>query len=187
MYFYVHDGTGFGSGEGGGAGGGNLCCGMPSFPRDLPPAAIYQLVLTPDRGDVLVAPGKHPVYYRRTLGACRGGSFREVDRQQYRLDYLAELSRLSPDTIKQALAPSTIIQWTAPDAYSSQVEAAVSAQQAAILQLLESLHSGGGLEHEEADALQLRILIDQVDQRKNGEALPNLMPVPVNYSDPKNP
>ncbi len=177
--FYVTDGSGYGPGEGGGTGGGALCCGMRSPSADLPPAGIYQLVLSAERSDVLAAPGKHPVYYRRVT-TCRGASLVDVDRQEYRLEYLAELSGLPLGAIKQAAEATTSIQWSNASAYRSQVAAALTAQRAAIGQVLESLEAGDVLGRDEAEALQLRILIDQEDQRKMGEALPSLLPVPVN-------
>jgi len=114
--FSVTDGSGLPPGEGGGSGGGALCCGMPAPARDLPPVGIYDLVLTPARGDVLVAPGAHPVYYRRVT-TCRGQEFLDVDRQEYRLEYLAELSGRPLGAIKQALTPSTSSYWTNASQY----------------------------------------------------------------------
>ena len=102
-----------------------------------------------------------------------------LDRQEYCLKYLAALSYLSLNTIKQALAPSTQIRWTNLTDYRNQVNATISAKRVGIQLLLEKLQSAGALTQDEADALQLEILIEQDDQRKAGPALPNLLPVPA--------
>ena len=178
--FHVVDRSGFGPGEGSGQGGGVLCFGAGDFAPGFPPIGVYELVFSPQTGDVILAPGTHPVYYHRTLlTGRRGGSFVPLDREQYRLEYLAALSYLPLGAIKRALAPTTVTRWTNANAHRSQVEAALSAQRAVIEQLLEKLQSAGVLAPDEANALQLEILIEQDDQRKAGPALPKLLPVPV--------
>lgn len=95
------------------------------------------------------------------------------------MEYLAELSHLPLDAIKQALAPGTVIRWTDAGEYRRQVETAISAQRAKIEQLLRGLESAGVLTPDEADALQLRIVINPDDERQEGRALPDMPPVPV--------
>jgi hypothetical protein len=178
--FHVIDSSGFGPGAGSGEGGGALCFAAGDFAPGFPPAGVYELLFSPQTGDVIVAPGTHPVYCRRSLlNGRRGGAFVPLDRQEYRLEYLAQLSHLPLSAIKEALAASTVIGWRNASDYRSQVETAISAQRAGIGQLLEKLQSAGGFAPDEANALQLRILIEQDDQRKAGPALPNLLPVPV--------
>jgi hypothetical protein len=81
--FHVVDRSGFGPGEGSGQGGGVLCFGAGDFAPGFPPIGVYELVFSPQTGDVILAPGTHPVYYHRTLlTGRRGGSFVPLDREQ---------------------------------------------------------------------------------------------------------
>ena len=178
--FHVIDSSGFGPGAGSGHGGGVLDFMAGDFAPGFPPIGVYELLFSPQTGDVIAAPGTHPVYYHRSLlNARRGGTFVPLDRQEYRLEYLAQLSYLPLRAIQEALAASTVIRWRSASDYRSQVETALSAQRTGIERLLEKLRSAGVLAPDEADALELRILIEQDDQRKGGPALPNLLPVPA--------
>jgi len=175
--FYVMDRAGYPAGSGGG-GGGAIYDGLPGFAPGFPHAGVYDLFLSRQADGVLFAPGTHPVYYRRaTTARCR--TFPEIDRQEYGLEYLAELGRLPLRAIKLALTPSTVIQWAGAKAYKQQVSTAVHAQLRAIQQFLSGLKSAEVLTPEEAEALKLRIFIDPDDQRKSGAALPDFAPVPV--------
>jgi hypothetical protein len=175
--FHVTDVMGYPPGAGGGRGGG-VYDGLPSFATGFPRAGIYDLFMSPQAGCVLFAPGNHPVYYRRAVTA-RSQAFLEIDYQKYRLEYLAELSGQGLDEIEQALEPSIVIRWTNAKGYRTQVEAALSAQRAAIDRLLQTMEGAGVLRPDEADALQLQIVIEQDDQRKAGPALPEFIPVRV--------
>lgn len=66
--FCVMDRAGYPAGSGGGRGGGAYD-GWGGFASGFPPAGVYDLVLSPPGDDVTVAPGRHPVYYRRVLAA----------------------------------------------------------------------------------------------------------------------
>jgi len=178
--FHVTLGSRFRPGERSVHGAGAVCFGPWELAPGFPPFSIYELVFSPQTGDVIVAPGMHPVYYHRALpNGLRGGAFVPLDHQEYCLEYLAALSYLSLNTIKQALAPSTQMRWTNLTDYRNQVNAAICAQRVGIQRLLEKLQSAGALAPDEADALQLEILIEQDDQRQAGPALPNLLPVPA--------
>jgi len=174
--FYVLDTAGYPAASGGGRGGSafdSLLISPPGFPR----AGVYDLVNSPEGGDVVVAPGTHPVYYRRA--PAHGYTFQEIDRQEYRLQYLAELGRLPLDVVKQALTPSTIIRWAGAAAYRSEVQAATTAQAVAIKQLMKSLESAEVLTPAETAAMELNISIEPDDQRKTGSALPDMPPVSI--------
>src|SRR5262245_33931613 len=72
--------------------------GVWMTPDGFPPTALYKLIDTPKRDAVVIAPGAHPVFYERQtvepsvsnqrgFGAVDNG----VDRDRYRLEYLAAL------------------------------------------------------------------------------------------------
>ena len=77
--------------------------------------------------------------------------------------------------IAQAELPAGDVQALA----RSRLSDLICAQRVGIQRLLEKLQSAGALAPDEADALQLEILIEQDDQRQAGPALPNLLPVPA--------
>jgi hypothetical protein len=177
---YVTDSA---NGFGGGSGGG-VACGVLSLAAGFPPTGVYQLVLTPQSFDVMVAPGKRPVYYHRRLVPTGqqigwGRPFSSGDLDQYRLEYLASLSYLPLETITQALTPRTTIRWTNAGRYQNEVANATSGQRLAIEHVLHELQNAGALTPDETAALQLSIMIEPEDQRQTGEALPDLPPVPV--------
>ncbi len=119
-------------------GAGAVCFGPWELAPGFPPFNVDELVFLPQTGDVIAAPGMHPVYYHRALpNGLRGGAFVPLDHQEYCLEYLAALSYLSLNTIKQALAPATHIRWTNLTDYRNQVNAAISAQRVCIQLLLE--------------------------------------------------
>ncbi|MFN7998059.1 MAG: hypothetical protein U0Q18_30845 [Bryobacteraceae bacterium] len=93
--FHVTDGVHF-RGSGGGTGGGVLCSAFALAPG-FPPTGFYELVESPQTGDVMLAGGRHPVYYRRTTvpsahSTAHDRRLQLVDRDGYRMDYLAWLS-----------------------------------------------------------------------------------------------
>lgn len=93
VYVYDSEGDrGYGGGSGGGFGGG---CGAAQRPEGFPPVGYYTLSLSGVRGAVVFAPGRHTVYYLRTLsaGGCGGGYGRWLTRDERRVEYLADLLR----------------------------------------------------------------------------------------------
>jgi len=70
------------------------CCGL-GVPGHLP-RPFYRLVQRPATSDVLVAPGRRAIHYRRTLDCNETGEF--VDRNEAAAEYLGEL--LKQDTFQ---------------------------------------------------------------------------------------
>ncbi|HYH86866.1 MAG TPA: hypothetical protein VEX60_15545 [Pyrinomonadaceae bacterium] len=98
----------YGRGYGGGCGGG---CGSGGWPEDFPPVGFYSLTAHASRGAVVVAPGKHPVYYIRAerYEAGCGFSYAPHIRDFYRVEYLAALLDTTADNLKLDARPSHTI------------------------------------------------------------------------------
>jgi hypothetical protein len=91
---YVYDGEGdygHSGGCGGGSGGG---CSHFRMSDELPPVGYYTLGMDALRGAVVFAPGRHTVYYLRSLtqGPCGDGFYGGyVERDERRVEYLADM------------------------------------------------------------------------------------------------
>jgi hypothetical protein len=86
---------GFGSNKGGGCG----CGFFHKLPEGFPPVSYYVLTTEAERDAVVIAPGKHPVFYRRSAspyGGCGSSSLPRV-RDELRVEYLARLLDTSED------------------------------------------------------------------------------------------
>jgi hypothetical protein len=94
--------TNLGYGYGYNGGGGCGCGGR--WPQDFPPVGYYTLVAEARRGAIVFAPGKHPVYYLRTLhlGGCGsvGDYYASYVRDFYRVEYLVGLLDTTADELK---------------------------------------------------------------------------------------
>ena len=91
VYVYDDDGNRSG-GVGGGSGGGG--CGAFRSPDEYPPVFYYFLTTGGARGAVVTAPGRHAVYYVRSMspGCGRSADYGGgVSRDQYRVEYVADL------------------------------------------------------------------------------------------------
>ena len=105
---YVYDSEderGFNGGGGDGCGGSDF---FAPIPEGFPPYGRYALTTTPARGAVVVARGLHLVYYVRA-GAERGGAVDsgcEVERDEYRVEYLAHLLRTTVGGFEIEARPS---------------------------------------------------------------------------------
>lgn len=98
----------YGRGHRGGCGGG---CGSGGWPEDFPPVGFYSLTARASRGAVVFAPGKYPIYYRRTErhdGGC-GYDYTSYVRDFYRVEYLADLLGTTADDLKLDARPSHTI------------------------------------------------------------------------------
>jgi hypothetical protein len=103
---YVYDREGDrGYGSNGGCGGG--CGGTSAVPEGFPPVGRYDLTTAKVRGAVVVAPGRHTVYYLREAptGACGDFTGCGVSRDVYRVEYLADLLRSSDEDLKLEARP----------------------------------------------------------------------------------
>jgi hypothetical protein len=105
VFVFDHEGPhNFGMGGGGGCG-----CGgdAPFAPEGFPPVLYYTLVDEAARGAVVVAPGRHPVFYLRApaRGNCCGRHVSESDRDFLRVDYLADLLNTGVGDLKFDVRP----------------------------------------------------------------------------------
>lgn len=80
--------AGFGSDGGGGCG----CGGFYERPEGFPQVSYYDLMSEAARDAVVVAPGKHPVFYRRSTSPYGGGCYSTATAKDVvRVEYLAAL------------------------------------------------------------------------------------------------
>jgi hypothetical protein len=91
-----------GGGYGGGCGGGCGCGVDGSVPQGFPPVSHYTLVARAERDAVVVAPGRHNVYYVRGPWprGCDGMLACEVSRDTWRVEYLADLLDTTVENLK---------------------------------------------------------------------------------------
>ncbi|HEX8284665.1 MAG TPA: hypothetical protein VF588_14970 [Pyrinomonadaceae bacterium] len=100
VFVYDREGErGYGGGGGRGCGGGDYFGPMPD---GFPPAARYALTASQSRGAVVVARGRHTVFYVRTgpgHGYAADGDC-DVERDDYRLEYVADLLRTTVEDLR---------------------------------------------------------------------------------------
>jgi hypothetical protein len=111
--------SGSAHGVSGAMGGMTIGCGGASPKSDFPPPVFYRLVDNPEPGDVLLAPGRHPIHYRRL--ADTSTKFTHVDRDQYRQEYLADLLHIEPRSLPLEAYPVRTIEWRGEEAYTEGV------------------------------------------------------------------
>lgn len=106
VYVYDSEGERGYGGCGGGSGGG---CGAVHMPEGFPPVGYYTLGTYTYRNAVVFAPGRHTVYYLRSLsrGACGGGGFSGdwVGRDERRVEHLADLLGTTEEELKLEARP----------------------------------------------------------------------------------
>jgi hypothetical protein len=114
---------GFGRGIGTGCGGD----GIFSVPEGFPPIAIYKLTERTNFGNVVVAPGRHPIYYERLV--VKGGqqkgvgtSSTAIRKDDYIIEYLAELLDTSDEEIKACVKPNFEIILQHIKNYSTEID-----------------------------------------------------------------
>ena len=101
VYVYDYEGQrGYGAGANGGCG-----CGVEPTPEGFPPVSFYDLTTTVIRGAVVVAPGRHTVYYRRVpwRGCSNGPGW--TQRDDHRVEYVAELLGTTEEELKLEASP----------------------------------------------------------------------------------
>ncbi len=109
--------------EGGGAvGGGSIVDGASFVRPGFPPLEAYSVVEDPQPGDVLLANGLHPVWYRKQAGYYR--SMHARDRDAYRRDYLFQLAGISAgDPRFGPLQTATLnIEWKSEAAFRADAQ-----------------------------------------------------------------
>ena len=107
VYVYDYEGErGYGAGGCGGCG-----CGCNTFrsPDEYPPVFHYSLTTVSYGGAVVVAPGRRTVYYVRSASPacdCGGGSGCGPAKDQYRVEYVADLLGTTEEELKLEFRPS---------------------------------------------------------------------------------
>jgi hypothetical protein len=166
-----HDGT-VGLSAGTGIFGVSSACGASmGIAPGLPPWPYYRLSMLPQAGDVVLALGPKPVYYRRFVASAGttpafGDSSISGPTIDDRLTYLAALGRIEPTSMPVRAHESHTIRWQGDAALSDQIARIRDdvVQRARVL--VHSLVAAGAMTNEEASAIgDLRITIVVRDAR----------------------
>jgi hypothetical protein len=153
-------------------------------PSGFPPIGVYALFTVSSMisssagtGDVLVIPGRHPVYYRRTL-VPGGGSvpwpghhYAEPDRRPYCTDFLADASGMGPNVVWGLFEDFTLVPWTGPEALNGKTDNPLRTQETGIRKLVESARQAG---FRNIPPLRIRIESKIEDRRRDSR-----VPVPA--------
>jgi len=154
---------------GAGGGGGVSNCGGVGYRPGFPPLYHYTLTSTPARGDRLLAPGRHPIHYRRRRNPSHNGGI--VDRERYRLEYLAQLLDTQPEKLPLRRSSIRSIDWPGADRYPAAIEAVREEMAAQFAALVQMLHARGLATPHETDGLRPRIDLNIIDTRAKAGGL----------------
>ncbi|MEO8658125.1 MAG: hypothetical protein ABI693_06625 [Bryobacteraceae bacterium] len=159
---------------GGGEGGGGAGCGVRGFPRGFPPGAVYSLKRNPLRGDVLLAPGPSPIYYRRTVIPTDrqigwDSVLDMIDKQRAREEYLKSMLPRIPG---ETFTSYTSLVWAGEETFVSQLQAAAGEQARLITAMTARLLELQWFTCAEAGALRLPVEIELHDMRAGRGPLP---------------
>lgn len=161
----VRDGPEVGPGYGGGIGGVAARCGGPGFRPGFPPLHLYVLADYALPGDVVLAPGRHPIYYRRQ--ETGSDSYGAIDRNLYRYDYLADLLMTQPEYLPLRPEVSRIVTWKGADEYLAELEAARQQVEASFQSLVRVLRDRDLATSRETDGLKPQVEFNVIDRRAN--------------------
>lgn len=149
-------------------------CGVSQVTDGFPPTARYQLIQEPERDAVVVAPGVHPVFYRRqVIEPCvtnlRGTSVADhsVQRNLYCLEYLAALFYQSVSELELRETHYKSIAWSGTQRYKVEV---ISFREFVIgnfERLKKRCVELNLLSEAEAEALKPNLIIRVMDMREN--------------------
>jgi hypothetical protein len=189
------NGIGFGGSKGCG-GGASVSTGR--VPVGFPPVGVYSLedggaqsvqfgsAEDALSGDVLLAPGPHNIYYKRTVapagseGRIAAPGPQAPDRQQFLLEYIERLCQLTAENGAELFHPMTTIAWQNAADCARAIEAALDRQATNIARLLAAEKQMGRVN---LDGIQLEIAPTVQDFRRNAsDALPIVGPraIPLN-------
>src|SRR5262249_25971963 len=99
---------------------------MASF-EGYPPIAYYSLSGSQQPGVVALSAGRHPIYYRRVLSKATPGIAASnrlptnTNRNQYSLEYLADMLGESPEELKFIPISFHTISWNGPGHYLAEI------------------------------------------------------------------
>jgi hypothetical protein len=174
------DTGGFGTGAGPGPGGGECGDDIVGFPKGFPPIGKYQITLTPQAGDVVLAEGPKNVYYRRIVAPKDGRTTWRVcevapDPEARLTEYFGAIGLLDVNSVRILFQPADAIRWQNAEQVESDVKARLQAQVAAIREFVRTAGERGW---SGASGVSLRIMPVVYDNRRNAhEALPAVAPV----------
>jgi len=153
---------GLGSGIGGGRGDGRL-----TVAEGWPPRAYYSL--TNGKG-VVIAPGRHPIAYRRkvvTKGTRGiGSSTPQEDRQPLRLEYLAQLLDTDAKALPLRARSHIRIAWSGARSFEDEVRAARRRIRLAQRRVVAGLKERELLTENEAADFTPRVKLEIKDHRE---------------------
>lgn len=113
-----------------------------------PPLFMYFVFENPDSRDTLIAGGSHPVGYHRQVSSSQ--TYYQRDRNEYRKDYLLELSRTGGDP--RPLRRSHAVKWSGVQAYRKSVRETITGIRQAVEKMKARLTDAGLLTSSEAPA-----------------------------------
>jgi hypothetical protein len=153
------------SGAGGAGGGGVIGCGGPGHRPNFPP--VYWNVLNNQgtRGDILLAPGPHPIYYRRTQSPSR--SFSMIDRDEYRIEYMAHLLSSAPERLPLKAQDYFAVQWQGSDHFLAIIAEARSKAQLAFQAVIRQLHDRKLVSARQTEGMKIGITWEIRDIRED--------------------
>lgn len=153
-------------------GGGDGCGGSRNFfgptPEGFPPAGHYTLTASPVRGAAVVARGRRAVYHVRNVQGQGDVPYlpcEVVDRDEHRVEYLAELLRTTAEDVGlEARAFHAVV--CRDERQCRRALAALRDETArAYAEVLERLASAGLLDASEASTLKPDLTFNLYDQR----------------------
>lgn len=160
-----------GPGVGAGSASVGVGCGFYWTPPGFPPWVQYQFTTLPQRGDVVLAPGPHTVYYHRGWAS----SDSEVDRDLYRREYLAYLlgKELSSFTFNPRAYHT--IQWKGPEEFTRELTLLWESKKSMFQMLVHDLRVSHLLSDAEAESLRPNISLQVRDSRQD-QSIPLQIP-----------
>jgi hypothetical protein len=136
--------------------------------NDFPPTFLYRLIPEPKRDAVVVAPGKHPVFYERfPLGIGVSFSDQGVQRDRYCIEYLASLLNLSASQLELRERYSQSIAWAGIQQYKVDVISFRELVKGNFERLKKQCVERNLLSETEAEALKPNLIITVNDLREN--------------------
>jgi hypothetical protein len=158
----------------GGGGFGTMCvgCGGSGLAEGFPPIAAYHLRYDQSDGVVLFAPGRHPIYYERSVApagetppASKHNTW--VDRDAFRVEYLAELLSLPFESLCLKSQPSLYVTWRSKKQFIREVSQFRRRLRTCYSETVNELLKEGLLASDEASILTPMITLEVTDYRRN--------------------
>lgn len=188
LYAAVYD---FGANPGNpGSGWASDTFGIPEPPKESwPPVGRYVLTESSD-GAVLLSPGKHPIYYRRTetnIYADRGfGGGSETSghsRNERAQEYLAQILGFGPDTFPLKIYRRLSLYWNNGETLKQGIKDSVIQQRQIYSSTAAEFVKRGLLDVDDVNSLRPRILLSLSDCREgNHGPLPDMTDIAAELS-----